>query len=378
MKTQRLKAGLKVGILGGGQLSRMLCLAGAPLGLEMHVLSANADDPAAQVTGFWHKGNIKNKKSLVSFLNKVDVATFESEFLDADILTEAMKKTSCRIFPSVKAMSQLQDRLTQKKLLDKYSLPTSPYVQVDDLSSLPEVFKNLGPFVLKTRRDGYDGYGTTIVKTAKQAIAARKTVPKNPNAWIAEKFIPFDREVAVMAFRSRNSSKDCLTFPFVESLQKDSRCFWVKGPLPEKHASMIKKIKSFLNGINYVGAMGIEFFEKDGQLLINELAPRVHNSGHYSQDAFTHCQFTQHLKCIIGIALGSPTKTSKAFAMINLLGDSEKPASWPSQLLDQGKLHWYGKTQSRVGRKMGHINTLADSPDKALKEVLRMRKGVKA
>lgn len=366
---QFFTAGTKIGILGGGQLARMLCLAGKPLGLEIHILSEHKSDPAAQVTQFWHKGSPKKPKDLARFLKSVQLATFESEFLDAPLLADVARKEKCAIFPSPLIMEQIQDRWSQKSLLQKYKIPTSGFLKVDDLSELDEAYQKLGPLVLKTRRNGYDGYGTFVVKSLRDLKRTQKKLKRDPNGWIAEKWISFDKEVATIAIRGHDQK--VVFLPLVETFQKDSRCYWVKGPLSNNLFSKVQtKVKKFLHEIDYVGAMGIEFFLKDDQLIVNELAPRVHNSGHYSQDALNESQFLGHLKAILGFPTIQPEALAHGFAMLNLLGQSHRTPKWSFEQKKGTTLHWYGKEKNRKGRKMGHLNTLADSPDKALKKIL--------
>ena len=371
MKSQRVNPPLKVGILGGGQLARMMALAAPPLGLQTWILSANSDDPAAQVSPYWMQGNPNKKKDLLKFFKKVDVVTYESEFFDAELLHEVQKETKINVFPRPKKMALLQDRWPQKKLYEKYKLPTSPFCLIRKSSDLERCHKEWSSFVLKKRRFGYDGYGTYIVRDKKALEQAHSLIAKDPQSFIAEKFIPFDREIALMVARSRGG--ETVFFPWVETFQEDSRCLWVKGPLQPTPAmrSLQKRLQNFLEGIGYIGVMGVELFDAQGRLMVNEIAPRVHNSGHYSQDALSEDQFVTHLKSITGHSIMNP-KVLSPFAMLNLLGG--KRASTLSWQTPPGiQLHWYGKNESRPGRKMGHINAQAKTADQALKELMQLR-----
>ncbi len=360
-----------IGILGGGQLARMLCLRGSEMGYEMHVLSASASDPAAQVTGFWQKGDVNKLNTLKSFLKKVDVATFESEFLNAELLEKAHVSTGTPIWPKPSQMGLLQDRLSQKKLLEKYEIETSPFLAISNYIDLKEAyielskdFDNFEGLVLKQRKFGYDGYGTFILKTLKDVEKTKPIFKKVKDGFIAELFVGFDRELAITVCRNRK--KEFRFLPLVESCQENARCLWVKGPVehPELY-TLNKKIKNFLNKINYIGIISFELFETEQGLIINEIAPRVHNSAHYSQDALFTDQFSYCIQAINNETLPPVEPISDGFAMYNLLGSSsKKPRLKLNPLV---KLHWYGKADNRKGRKMGHINAVEDNADLALR-----------
>jgi 5-(carboxyamino)imidazole ribonucleotide synthase len=372
---------IRFGILGGGQLARLLALAAHDLGLQVHVLCANADEPAAQVVRHCHIGSTDRVSDIQKFLKQVDIVTFESEFLNAELLERLSKKTRVPIFPAPKLMGELQDRLSQKRLLLHHGLPSAPFFEVsshntqESDTTLSDALRTWGGLVFKKRRFGYDGYGTFIVKTARELEKVRPLLQSEKSGFIVEKWIPFQREIAVILTRSRDGSVAC--FPWVETHQQNSRCLWVKGPLKIKGIDKTeKKLKKFLNKIDYVGSIGFELFENtDGSVLINELAPRVHNSGHYSIEALLESQFTLHIKAVLGQKLQSPGLISrtKAFAMYNLLGTGSEPAQW-SEVPPGVFVHWYQKTEVRSGRKMGHLTALASKPDQALDRLKKARK----
>jgi 5-(carboxyamino)imidazole ribonucleotide synthase len=359
-----------IGLLGGGQLARMLALKAHEMGLPVAVLSEKADDPAAQVVSQHFRGQLDDRATLKAFLKKCAVVTFESEFLDAGLLGALASETGTRIYPEPQHMGLLQDRLSQKQLLKKHGLATSPFHEVSDEKSARAAFQSFkGQVVFKKRRFGYDGYGTFVVRNeaALENFCVRElpaSAKNNPHGFIAERFIPFKRELAAMVVRGAGG--ETARLPFVETFQEHSRCLWVKGPLRESAAftSLGKKLERFLQAIGYVGIMGVELFDTGKELLVNELAPRVHNSGHYSLDALSVDQFSLHLKAVLGLEIAKPAPLAKGFAMWNLLGSHESPPEWI--LPPDVKLHWYGKNANRSGRKMGHINALGASPDKAL------------
>lgn len=363
-----------IGILGGGQLARMLVLEAHRLGLPAAVLSPSETDPAAGVTSHWSKGDPNDQRELEKFMRECSSVTFESEFYNADTILRAAKATTTGVYPQPDLMGQLQDRLSQKNLFDQYELPTATWRPVDSSQDAVVAFVALdGKLVFKKRRGGYDGYGTFIVRNDSDLGNFANDGVKEP--FIAEKLIRFSREIALIAVRDQKGN--VFFYPFVESMQKDSRCLWVKGPLNETAVMklMKKRIVGFLEGIGYVGAMGVELFETKDGLLVNEIAPRVHNTGHYTMDAYNLSQFSLHLRAVAGLEISgkkfaAPRPKSKAFAMWNLLGrkNSTTLTPWKSSRSEIGtELHWYGKNESRSGRKMGHVNAVAQKAEAALK-----------
>lgn len=364
---------LKIGLLGSGQLARMLALRAHSLGIQPFVYGGKSTDPAAQVTSRHYEGDLKDAKRLQEFLERVDIATFESEFMDGALLAELSRKTRTPIYPDPLQMEKLQDRWTQKQLLQEHKLPTSPFFAVSTLEETHAAWAQLktSQVVLKKRKFGYDGYGTFILKS--EADLKESLFRENLQGFIAESFVPFKRELAVSAVR--NPQGEVVFLPLVESFQKDSRCFWVKGPVRHKDLKALKrKIKRFLNELEYVGIMAFELFETSTGLLINEIAPRVHNSAHYSLDALSEDQFQLHLEAVIGRKLKEPTTLTRGFAMVNLLGSSSHAPKWSD--ISEGQIHWYGKLDNRPGRKMGHLNCRAENPTKALKTALKTLKEI--
>lgn len=361
---------ISLGILGGGQLARMLALAAAPLGITPRVLSESSSDPAAQVAPAWQQGNPRNEADLQKIMGDCQALTFESEFFDMAVIKKVAEALpSLHIFPHPDIMARIQDRRTQKAFLDEFKVPTAAWVPLETSEDLELAVDQLKfPFVVKKATGGYDGYGTFYIRNA--------TDLKNfqwPGPCIAEKAIGFKRELAVMLFRSR--AGQIRIYPLVETRQKDSRCDLVLGPL--KHRSLtplLKRLQSGLNKTNYVGALGVEMFDTGRELLVNELAPRVHNSGHYSQNALNFDQFTLHVLCGLQDRLPEIKAHGKAFAMANLLGEENFEFNLGVKL--ETALHWYGKGESRPGRKMGHLNASGNDTKTLLKLVQRERKSM--
>lgn len=349
----------------------MLLLSAHPLGLNTSVFAASADEPAAQVCGQTQLGKLDDANALAAYVRALDVVTFESEFVDTERLARVLPR-SVYVFPSLEAIGTIQDRLTQKQLLDRFKIPTAPWCPVTtetELATAETQFKN--GFVLKQRRFGYDGYGTF---TYKKGRAEREVLTRTTHGFIAESFIPFKRELATSFVRSRSGRFQVL--PLVESLQENSRCLTVHGPI--RHSglkALTARFKKLMNAIDYVGILAVELFDTGRELLVNELAPRVHNSAHYSIDALGCSQFEYHWRAGLDWDLPKVAPRAKGFAMINLLGEGGAEVHLSTRAL--GALHWYGKGENRAGRKLGHINVLAPTAAEALRQAWRWRKDFK-
>ncbi|HRK08906.1 MAG TPA: 5-(carboxyamino)imidazole ribonucleotide synthase [Pseudobdellovibrionaceae bacterium] len=379
----------RLGILGGGQLARMMALEAHRLGIEVAVCSESPHDPAAQVVRHHHAGKLNDESTLKAFFDSCDSITFESEFLDADLIGRLSQNQGTPVFPAPSLMGKIQDRLTQKQLLEEHDLPTSPWRAVDNShDAIAAWVGHKNRSVFKKRRFGYDGYGTYIVKSSEDFDHLIKSVPGPQLNLIAEQYVNFDRELALVLARDLRGNVFC--YPYVETRQKDSRCLWVKGPIPNSRRmlKLREQIAEFANQINYVGVMGVELFETERGLLINELAPRVHNTGHHSLNSFTVSQFALHVQAASGLEIDLPQPIMKGFAMWNLLGTRDQVESsdpdtqlYPERAstavpprADTGSafFHWYGKSQTRRGRKMGHVNTVSRDADLALELAKRM------
>lgn len=371
------KLGTRLGILGGGQLARMLALCSYPYHILPQVYAKDQNEPAAQVTPHCYTGDPQDLQALQNFLSRCDVVTFESEFLDASLLEKLSRETLVPIYPSPALMGLLQDRLTQKQLLFKYKIPTAPYLEVNSWNDFQKVKALASEVVLKQRRFGYDGYGTFFMKASATESTWKDVQTKSAHGFIAETKILFKRELALLLARDRHGQ--VIDFPLVQSKQTKARCDWVIGPVKHKKEAALRKVlKHFLKKIDYVGVMAFELFDTGKELLVNEIAPRVHNSGHYSIDALTLSQFQAHVLAVTGYKLPTP-KTLSTFAMANLLGESSKTPHWNQdwfQKNPQVHLHWYGKLENRPHRKMGHINCLGATPQEALKKSLLARRKV--
>ncbi|MCB0408308.1 MAG: ATP-grasp domain-containing protein, partial [Bdellovibrionales bacterium] len=349
------------------------CLKAHELGIRVSVLSSHSEDPAAQVCRHWIQGSPDNEKDLNHFFSLNQTITFESEFIDARLLKDLQKKQNIKFYPSLENLQELQNRWTQKQALSKWKVPTAPYLKFSEPLTYEDISQELGTsFVIKKSIGGYDGYGTFIIHSSKDFETFKKT-NNVKSEYIVESYIPFRRELAITLVRDLKGNT--VSFPLVETFQESSRCLWVKGPtLSPQYSKMLKRLKTFIESINYVGVIAFEFFEtKNKELLVNEIAPRVHNSSHYSLNGFTIDQFSLHMQAVTGLQVTPPSSFTSGFAMYNLIGSGSKKIDWT--LTKNTQLHWYGKLENRPGRKMGHINTQGKTANACLKTLIHARKG---
>lgn len=352
----------RVGVIGGGQLAWMMADAATKLGLELIIQTPSQTDPAVAIATQTIFGAIDDADSTADLAAVCDVITFENEFVNLESLSKLAAQGVC-FRPSLAALKPLLDKYDQRCYLRDRQLPVPKFFALEAGFSL----QTADPIVLKTRRHGYDGQGTFILKTAEELAAILKTLPNQP--LLGEEFIPFERELAVMAARSVTG--EIVVYPVVETQQANQVCHRVIAPadLPTATVMEVETIAhTLLESLQVVGIFGIELFlTREGKILVNEVAPRTHNSGHYTIDACTTSQFEQQLRAVCGLPLGSPALTCDGAVMINLLGyeHSESDYSDKRQQLAEipgAVVHWYGKTESRLGRKLGHVTVLLENP----------------
>ena len=347
----------RVGIIGGGQLAWMMAPAAQKLDIRLMIQTASATDPAVAIATQTIFAPIDDAIATAELAAISDLITFENEFVDLTALAELEQQVP--FYPSLRSLAPLLDKYEQRCYLQQLGLPTPQFKAVtadEDLTSLA----GLGfPVVLKARRLGYDGQGTMIIKDP-QSLADRLS-SSQPDAWLLEEFIPFDRELAVMAARSL--SGEVVVYPVVETQQVNQVCqrVLVTQELDDSVVAQVQSIAThLLDRLNYVGIMGIEFFlTRDGRVLVNETAPRTHNSGHYSLDACETSQFEQQLRAVCGLPLGSPALNCAGAVMVNLLGYETAEQDYLEQrqqlaALPRSQVYWYGKA-ARPGRKLGHV-----------------------
>ena len=345
-----------VGILGGGQLARMLALAAAPLGVKSLVVDSSADACAGQVAPLV-VADWTDYEALERFAAQVDVVTFDFENVPAETAHWLARKVS--VFPAPRALAVAQDRLAEKTLFGECGLPTPEFKAIDTRAELDQALAIIGaPAILKTRRLGYDGKGQFRLKTLADADAAWAALGGQAAAHglILEAFVPFDRELSVIAVRSRDG--DFRTWPLTQNWHTDGVLSLSLAPAPDITALQARATglaRTLAEKLEYVGVFALELFVKDGQLLGNEMAPRVHNSGHWTIEGALTSQFENHVRAVLGLPLGD-TSARGLSAMFNWIG--ELPDAAP--VLEAVDAHWhdYGK-EPRVGRKVGHATVCA-------------------
>lgn len=346
---------MKVGVLGGGQLARMLALAGHPLGMEFAFLDP-APDACAFPLGRALHGAYDDPEKLDELAAFADVVTFEFENVPA-VVTERLA-AHVPVYPSASSLAVAQDRLLEKSLFRELGIGTPDFFPVDTEAMLAAAAQELGyPFVLKTRSEGYDGKGQQVVRNDADLAAAWKILGGRP--LLAEAFVRFQREVSVVAVRSRDG--EVHTYPLAENRHEDG-ILTVSRSLPSDpvEGAAHDAAHKLLDRLDYVGVLALELFDCDGELLANEFAPRVHNSGHWSIEGAATSQFENHLRAVCGLPLGSTAARGRV-AMLNLIG--ELPAPEPLLALRDVHLHIYGKA-ARPGRKIGHLTVWADDESK--------------
>jgi 5-(carboxyamino)imidazole ribonucleotide synthase len=364
---------ITLGIIGGGQLAKMTACAAAQLGCRVVILERQPEFPAGSVAARTLIGDWNDPDSLLDLAALADVVTLENEFVDAGALA-VLEERGHTLWPSATTLRLIQDKLVQKRTIAEAGLPVPRMRAVERVEEVAPLAGEWGwPLLLKARRNAYDGKGNATVRTfADTAAAWGRLGGEAGNPLFAEQFCPFTHELAVIVTRRRDG--EAVTYPVVETVQRDHICQAVRAPaavapeIAERAAALARRA---VETVGAVGSFGVEMFLlADGQLLINELAPRVHNSGHYSIEACVCSQFENHVRAVLGWPLGSTVLRSPAAAMVNLLAAAEgpgRPLGVEEALRVPGAhVHLYGKTRSAPGRKMGHVTALGATADEAL------------
>ena len=349
-----LAPGSTIGILGGGQLGRMLALAAGQLGLKCHIFAPEEDSPAFQVSAAHTVAGYHDFAALEEFAKSIDVATYEFENVPGD--TAAFLETRAVLAPSSAALKTAQDRVDEKTFIAGLGIPVAPFAAVNGEADLEEAIARIGrPSVLKTRRFGYDGKGQSKIVKETSAAAAWAEIGKAPA--ILEGFISFEKEISVIAVRGWDGAIAVYDVPENHHENHILRTSTVPASISRATAEEARDMaRTIIGALDYVGVMGIEMFVSGTKLIVNEIAPRVHNSGHWTQDACVVSQFEQHIRAICGWPLGSTERHSNVI-MHNILGhESDNWAAYGASA--HAGVHFYGKAEARRGRKMGHINVL--------------------
>ena len=352
--TEPLQTGATIGILGGGQLGRMLSVAAARLGFRTHVFEPGANPPAADVAHAVTTAGYDDQSALTAFANACDVVTFEFENIPTEALdvVEAIRP----IRPGREALRISQDRRTEKTYLSDLSLQVAPFADVTDAATLEVAVAEIGtPAILKTRRFGYDGKGQLRLKGGEDLAATWAEMGGAP--CVLEGFVDFTAEISVIAARSATGEVAC--FDPGENVHRDGILHTTTVPARISNAQRTDAVLlagRVLNALDYVGVMGVELFVTPQGLIVNEIAPRVHNSGHWTQNGCTVDQFEQHIRAVAGWPLGDGQRYADV-VMTNLIGKDMDRVPDLARARDTA-LHLYGKAEVKAGRKMGHVNQI--------------------
>ena len=362
-----LMPGATLGVLGGGQLGRMMALAARRMGYRLVVLDPSARCPTAQVSDGVVVGALADIECARHLAKQVDVITLDTEHVPADLLDEL--ETLVPVRPGASVLRTINDRQVQKQFLDKLGMPQAAWAPATTESELAAALATLGtPAIVKVRRAGYDGKGQVRIETAAEAPAALARL-RGADA-VAEELVRFTREISVVLARSITG--ELRIYPIAENVHRRHILHTTRAPAPmtaqaQQRAEQIAV--TIAEALGHVGVMCVEMFElPDGTLLVNEIAPRTHNSGHYTWGACVTSQFEQHVRAVFGLSLGDPRLMSGA-VMVNLIGDLWKAGqpAWREVLaLPNARLHLYGKDAPAPGSKMGHVLLLDDDTDRAL------------
>jgi 5-(carboxyamino)imidazole ribonucleotide synthase len=355
MQRQALRPNATIGILGGGQLGRMLVLAAARLGLSTHIFSADPQSAAFEVTRRLTCADYNDQSALDRFAQDVDVITYEFENVPA--AAAAFVAARRPVLPDPAVLATTQDRLAEKNFIAKLGIPTAAFVPVDDAAGLARAVGQIGrPAVLKTRRFGYDGKGQVAIRPGTDLNTAWNEIGGQTS--ILETFVPFTCEISVVAARGDDGRLEC--FDVTENEHRDHILNVSRAPAsvsPAVAAEAVRIARTIAEAFHYVGVLAVEMFVvRDGAaetVLVNEIAPRVHNSGHWTLDGCSVSQFEQHIRAVAGWPLAQPVRYGRV-EMTNLIGaEVEDYAKWLD--VPGASVHLYGKTGARPGRKMGHV-----------------------
>ena len=368
---KHIASGHRIGIVGGGQLAKMTALPAMELGCEIVILEKTENTPSSSLAADILFGDWDDPVNLLKLADKVDLVSLENEFVDANSL-KAVEQAGHQLYPSSKTIGLVQDKLIQKQALSDAGIAVTPFAAVSSQEEINQHAEQLGwPLVLKTRRNGYDGKGNATLSSAADIDEAWAKLDGDNRGLYVEGFCNFAGELAVMVTRGMNG--EMVNYPVVESVQKDHICHIVRAPAridDELADAAIDLARKAVTTIDGVGSIGVEMFlTKDNQIILNEMAPRVHNSGHYTIEACECSQFENHVRAILGLPLGSTEMITPAAVMINLLGEEQGtgyPVGIEQALAVKGAhIHVYGKATTNIGRKMGHITALGSDINEA-------------
>ena len=380
-----LSAQYRLGFLGAGQLARMSALQAFRYGIQVGVFSDRPEnEPVQFMTPHSESGDFDSVVDMVKFADTCDVLTLENEFIDSEILSEVQAKSGTPIYPSPQSFSLIENKLVEKQTFEQAGIPVTPYALVGGEKELQDFGDRYGwPFMLKSSKGGYDGYGNETVSGLEEAVEAYEKLGGTKGRDIlAEAFVEFTHELAVQVARNETGH---VVYPCCETVQENHICVAVKSPAPVDKHIQNKARQLALEATEAIDGKGIfayEFFlTPGGEVLLNESAPRPHNSGHYTIEGCVTSQFENHVRAVLGLPLGSPELRSGAVAMINLLGTHEREAAVEHVLEglaeSDGHLHVYGKLHSRPGRKMAHYTLLGEEMEETYERAQKLTQGIR-
>ena len=352
----------KIGVIGGGQLAWMMGLIAPKLGLELIIQTPNIDDPAVSGAKDVVLAAIADEQATAKLAKLTDAITFENEFINLKALL-SLENQGVVFRPSLTALLPLLDKYVQRSYLQSIDVPVPNFALLEKPEDLHGFSSQTFPLVLKARRHGYDGQGTFIVKNVDELTNVWQKY--NCPSMLIEEFVPFQKELAIMV--ARNTQGEIVTYPVVETFQQEQVCRQVIAPaeISESISNQAQAIaKNLVTELEFVGILGIEFFLTSSQkLLVNEIAPRTHNSGHYSLDACDISQFEMQLRAVANLPITEPIFKAKTALMVNLLGYEVSQSDYQAKRTKIAQfphtfVHWYGKKGARPGRKMGHVTVL--------------------
>jgi len=358
---------VRLGILGGGQLAQMLTQAAVSLGLDTAIYDTAPDSPASRLTQTHTIGAWDDLDALRAFAAGCDVLTLENEFVFAQPLSD-LAATGVQIYPPPATLATIQDKFRQKQAIQSAGLPVPQFAAVESPDEVRQFALTQGyPLVLKIRYGGYDGYGNATVRTPDDLDATWAKLAKPGRRLMVEQWVGFERELAVMVVRGRDGQT--AVYPVVETVQQHHICHVVRAPadISAQQADLASDLaRSAVETVGGVGVFGVEVFAMpDGTVIYNEIAPRPHNSGHYTIEACATSQFENHIRAVMGWPLGDIKLRAPAAVMVNIFGKrngyTDPHAIRPALSVPGATLHIYGKREVRIGRKMGHVTVLAST-----------------
>ncbi|MGF9905619.1 5-(carboxyamino)imidazole ribonucleotide synthase [Brevibacillus porteri] len=364
---KQIKPGSTLGILGGGQLGRMIALAGRAMGYRFVTMDPTADAPCGQTADRQIVASYDDVEAAMQLASVSDVISYEFENVDAQVAE--VLESRAYVPQGSRLLRITQNRIREKTAIREIGIPVAPFCVVNSLEDLQDAVRELGlPAVMKTATGGYDGKGQWVLRSEAELAEAYETLSKAGTELIVEQFVPFQMELSVIA--ARNPAGELAVFPVSENIHQENilHLSIVPARISAEVAARAEEIaRTIVEKLDVVGLIAVELFlTEDGQLYVNELAPRPHNSGHFTMDACVTSQFEQHVRAVCNLPLGS-TELLSSVVMVNILGEHLQPViDQIDKLPRTAKLHLYGKAESKAKRKMGHINVLAPTVEEAL------------